>query len=205
VSLTAPNKVTIEVLRPLHWLPLDRIILYITSDKAGAPILVAEQSIPDTGTGPLLFDVLYDIWAQVFGDANGAEEVECECWYELGRTTIPVNPVSPSIFDVLILSYAGPEQPNLPDLENPNLLPVVIQGAGTPPPNRNTLGPAQAGNAAAMNWPVWTDPNRPVTGREIVKFYYQGKLVIQPSPPACRGRRFWLKGTVLALMPERLT
>jgi hypothetical protein len=182
VSLTAPNKVTIEVLRPLHWLPLDRIILYITSDKAGAPILVAEQSIPDTGTGPLLFDVLYDIWAQVFGDANGAEEVECECWYELGRTTIPVNPVSPSIFDVLILSYAGPEQPNLPDLENPNLLPVVIQGAGTPPPNRNTLGPAQAGNAAAMNWPVWTDPNRPVTGREIVKFYYQGKLVGGPIP-----------------------
>ncbi|WP_259698461.1 hypothetical protein [Pseudomonas brassicacearum] len=182
VSLTAPNKVTVEVKRPLNSLVGDRIIPYITSDQAGAPIMLPEQSIPATGTDPLLFDVDYDFWAQVFGDANGAEEVEFECWYELSRPTIPVNPVSLSTFGVLNLVYAGPVQPNLPDLENPNIPPVVIQGAGTPAPAPNTLGPTQAGLDAAMNWPVWDDPNRPVTGREIVKFYYQRKLVGGPIP-----------------------
>jgi hypothetical protein len=178
-----PTKSIMEIDFPLNSLPGDRIIPYITSDQAGSPIALAEQVIPSAGTpGPLRFEVEYDIWAQVFGDPNSADEVEFEYWYELERPTIAVNPVSPSAFGVVDFAYAGPEQPNLPDLENPNIPPVVVQGAGTPLPAPNTLGPAQAGDAAVMNWPVWADGNRPVTGREIVTFYYQGKQVGAPIP-----------------------
>ncbi|MGV8888063.1 MAG: hypothetical protein ACOH2P_08460 [Pseudomonas sp.] len=179
----APTKAIMEIKFPLNSLPGDRIIPYITSDQAGAPIALPEKPIPPAGTpDPLTFEVDYDIFAQVFGEHNGAEEVEFEYWYELSRPTIASNPVSPSGFGVVDFAYAGPEQPNLPELENPNILPVVIQGAGAPVPAPNTLGPAQAGIAAIMNWPVWTDVNRPVTGREIVKFYYQGKQVGDPVP-----------------------
>jgi len=179
----APTKAIMEIKFPLNSFPGDRIIPYITSDQAGAPINLPEQVIPPAGTpGPLRFELEFDIFEQVFGDPNGADEVEFEFWYELERSSITPNPVSPSAFGVVDFAYAGPEQPNLPELENPNIPPVVIQGAGTPAPAPNTLGPAQAGVAAAMNWPVWTDPNRPVTGREIVKFYYQGKQVGEPIP-----------------------
>lgn len=179
----APTKAIMEIVFPLNSLPGDRIIPYLTSDQAGAPIPLPEQPIPPVGTsGPLKFDLDFDIFEQLFGDPNGAEEVECEYWYELFRATIPLNPVSPSAFCVVDFAYAGPVQPNLPELENPNIPPVVIQGAGTPAPTPNTLGPAQAGVAAAMNWPVWIEANRPVTGREIVKFYYQGKQIGDPVP-----------------------
>jgi hypothetical protein len=38
-----------------------------------------------------------------------------------------------------------------------------------------------------MNWPTWTDVDRPVTGREIVKFYYQGKQVGDHPVPVRAG------------------
>lgn len=179
----APTRAIMVIEFPRNSLPGDRIIPYITSDQAGAPISLPEQSIPPAGTpGPLTFELDYATFEQIFGDPNGAEEVQFEYWYELSRSTITPNPVSLSVIGVVDFAYAGPEQPNLPELENPNISPVVIQGAGTPTPPPNTLGPAQAGVAAAMNWPVWTDVNRPVTGREIVKFYYQGKQVGDPVP-----------------------
>ncbi|WP_460145888.1 hypothetical protein [Pseudomonas sp. S2_A02] len=181
----APTRAIMQIDFPLNSLPGDRIIPYITSDSivGGAPIALPEKPIPPAGTpGPLTFELDYATLADVFGDANGADEVEFEYWYELSRPTITPNPVSRSVFGVVDFAYAGPEQPNLPELENPNIPPVVVQGAGTPAPAPNTLGPAQAGVAATMNWPVWVDANRPVTGREIVKFYYQGKQVGDPVP-----------------------
>lgn len=180
----APTKAIMEIVFPLNSLPRDRIIPYITSDQSVAgPIALPEQEIPPAGTvGPLRFELDFDTLQPVFGNSNRAEEVEFEYWYELARPTIASNPVSPSAFGVVDFAYAGPEQPNLPELDNPNIPPVVIQGPGSPQPAPNTLGPAQAGVAAAMNWPVWTDPSRPVTGREIVKFYYQGKQVGGPVP-----------------------
>jgi hypothetical protein len=178
-----PTKVIMEIDFPLNSLPGDRIIPYLTSDQAGAAIALPEQPIPPAGTaGPLLFELDFDIMSQLFGDANGTQEVEFEYWYELERSTITPNPTSASVFAIVDFSYAGPEQPNLPDLPNINISPVVVQGAGTPAPAPNTLGPAQAGIAATMNWPLWTDVNRPVTGREIVKFYYQDKQVGEPIP-----------------------
>lgn len=179
----APTKAIMEVDFPRNSLPGDRIIPYINSIPAGGPISLPEQVIPPAGTsGPLTFELDYDTFALVFGDANGAEEVEFDYWYELNRSTITPNPVSPSAFGVVDFAYAGPEQPNLPELDNPNILPVVIQGVGNPVPAPNTLGPGQADSTTAMNWPVWTDASRTVTGREIVKFYYQGKQVGDPVP-----------------------
>ncbi|HEX4550529.1 hypothetical protein [Pseudomonas sp.] len=176
-----PTKAIMEIDFPLNSIPGDRIIPYLSSDAGIFPL--PELPIPPAGTaGPLLFDLDYTTLADVFGDVNNPDELEFEYWYELSRPTIPSNPVSPSAFGVIDFAYAGPEQPNLPDLENPNILNVVVQGAGTPAPAPNTLTPAQAGLDAVMNWPVWTDPNRPVTGREIVKFYYQGKQVGEPVP-----------------------
>lgn len=181
----APTRAIMEIDFPLNSLPGDRIIPYITSDSivGGGPIALPEKAIPPAGTpGPLTFELDYATLAEVFGDANGPDEVEFEYWYELSRPTITPNPVSSSAFGIVDFAYAGPEQPNLPELENPNIPPVVVQGAGTPAPAPNTLGPAQAGVAATMTWPTWTDGNRPVTGREIVKFYYQGKQVGDPVP-----------------------
>ncbi|WP_095187221.1 hypothetical protein [Pseudomonas sp. Irchel 3E19] len=176
-----PTKVIMEIDFPKNSLPGDRIIPQLTSDQAGAPITLPEQQIPPAGTaGPLRFEMDFDTMSQLFGDANGTQEVEFEYWYELERSTITPNPISQRVFAIVDFSYAGPEQPNLPDLPNINIVPVVVQGAGTPAPAPNTLGPAQAGIAATMTWPLWTDVNRPITGREIVKFYYQGKQVGEP-------------------------
>jgi hypothetical protein len=184
-TVAPPSKAIMEIsyTAASNWLPGDRIIPFIISDKSGGPIALPEQVVPAPGTaGTLTFLVDYDTWASVFGDANGAEEVEFEYWYELERTTITPNPTSPSAFGVLDLSYAGPEQPNLPELENPNIAPVVVQGVGTPAPAPNTLTPAQSGSDATMIWPLWTDAGRPITGREVVTFYYQGKQVGTPIP-----------------------
>lgn len=176
-----PSQVIMEIDHPTNSIPGDRIIPYISSPEGLFP--VPEQSIPQVGTpGPLKFLLDYDFWSQVFGDANGLDEVEFEYWFELSRPTIAINPVSFPVFGIIDFAYAGPEQPNLPDLENPNIVPVVVQGAGTPVPNPNTLTPAQAGIAAEMIWPIWNDPARPVSGREIVTFFYQGKQVGNPVP-----------------------
>jgi hypothetical protein len=176
------TRVIMEIDIPDNALPGDRIIPYLFSTEDG-PIALPEDSVPPVGTpGPLRFELDYSTLATLFGDANKEDETELEYWYELERSTISPNPVSERRFAVIDFSYAGPEQPNLPDPENPNIAPVVVQGAGTPVPAPNTLGPNQAGLPAVMSWPVWNDPNRPVTGREIVKFYYQGKQVGAPVP-----------------------
>ncbi|WP_285434070.1 hypothetical protein [Pseudomonas sp. fls2-241-R2A-110] len=176
-----PSKVIMETDHPINSIENDRVIPYMSSSQG--IFEVNEQTIPPAGTpGPLKFSLDYDFFSLVFGDANGLDEVEFEYWFELGRPTINPNPVSPPAFGIIDFAYAGPEQPNLPDLENPNIVPVVVQGAGTPVPNPNTLTPAQAGIAAEMIWPIWSDPARPVSGREIVTFFYQGKQVGNPVP-----------------------
>lgn len=184
-STVAPpgTRAIMEIDPPRHALGGDRIIPYINSTESG-PTALPEQVIPTPPTtATLTFDLDYATLAPFFGDENKTDETEIEYWYELERATLTPNPVStPMQFAVLDFSYAGPENPNLPDPENINIAPVVVQGAGTTPPAPNTLGPDQAGLGAAMNWPVWVDTNRPVTGREIVKFYYQGKQVGGPVP-----------------------
>jgi len=179
----SPSLAIMEIDHPLHSIPGDRIIPYLYSSEYG-PIALPEQQIPPANTpGPLKFELDYATLALYFGDPNKGSETELEFYYELERPTITPNPVSaPQQFAVIDFSYAGPEQPNLPDPENPNIDPVEVQGAGTPPPAPNTLGPDQAGLAAAMNWPIWVDVDRPVTGREIVRFFYQGKPVGGPVP-----------------------
>ncbi|WP_457970185.1 hypothetical protein M1D68_10065 [Pseudomonas sp. R4-84] len=178
----SPSLAVMEIDHPLHSIPGDRIIPYLYSSESG-PTQLQEQEIPPGNTRPLEFLLDYDTLAPLFGDANKDSETELEYYYELERSSITPNPVSaPQQFAVIDFSYAGPEQPNLPDPENVNIAHVVVQGAGTPQPDPNTLGPDQAGLAAAMNWPVWTDVDRPVTGREIVTFFYQGKPVGGPVP-----------------------
>lgn len=176
-----PDAAVMEIDFPLNSLPGDRILPTL-QDSAGNTYSLPEQRIPAAGTpGPLRFIIDYSFWAQIFGDPNRDTDEQFSYWYELIRPTITPNPVStPDQFGTIDFSYAGPEQPNLPDLENPNIVPVVVQGGGTPVPAPNTLGPAQAGLDATMIWSLWTDPNRPITGREIVTFFYQGKQVGVP-------------------------
>ncbi|MHA3737332.1 hypothetical protein ACXR0M_16920 [Pseudomonas sp. Eth.TT006] len=176
-----PNAVVMEIDFPLHSLEKDRILPHIM-DSNGNVYDLPEQEIPAPGTpGPLKFVIDYAFWAVVFGDPNRDTEEQFEYWYELIRPTIPVNPVStPQKFGTVDFSYAGPEQPNLPDPENINIAAVAVQGGGTPVPAPNTLGPAQAGLDATMIWNLWTEADRPITGREIVTFFYQGKQVGTP-------------------------
>lgn len=179
----APSRVVMEIEFPLHSLEGDRIIPSLSSIHD--TVFLPEQSIPPDGTlGPLRFVLEYETdLAPLFGDANGTDDVSIDYGYELVRSTIPVPPVSPLATATVDFTYAGPEQPNLPGEDNLNILPVVVQGAGTPAPTPNTLGPQQALLDATMTWPLWpTDPARPVTGREIVTFYYQGKQVGAPIP-----------------------
>jgi hypothetical protein len=179
----APSRAVMEIDFPLNSLPGDRIVPHLSSDHDD--VMLPEQVIPPAGTpGPLRFVLDYETdLAPLFGDPNGADDVSVDYWYELVRSTIPVPPVSPTATATVEFAYAGPEQPNLPGEDNINILPVVVQGAGTPAPTPNTLGPQQALLDATMTWPLWpADPNRPVTRREIVTFYYQGKQVGEPIP-----------------------
>jgi hypothetical protein len=176
-----PSKAIMLIDFPVNSIPGDRIIPIFFTAAGIFPL--PEKVIPPAGTaGPLEFVLDYAFLAELFGDANSPDEQECECLFELGRPTIFPNPVSPSEFFIINFAYAGAEQPNLPDRKNPNIRAVVVQGAGTPVPNPNTLTPAQAGMPAEMIWPIWNDAARPVTGREIVKFFYQGKQVGGPVP-----------------------
>ncbi|MBK5395667.1 hypothetical protein JFU47_02785 [Pseudomonas sp. TH39(2020)] len=179
----APSRVVMEIDFPLNSLPGDRIVPHLRSDFDD--VFLPEQMIPPVGTpGPLRFVLDYEnVLAPLFGDPNSADEVLIDYTYELVRSTIPVPPVSPVRTATLEFAYAGPEQPNLPGEDNINIPPVVVQGAGTPTPAPNTLGPQQALLNATMTWPLWlADPARPVTGREIVTFYYQDKQVGAPIP-----------------------
>ena len=179
-----PTKAVMEIDFPLNSLPGDRIVPELFDSNGVPSPTIPEQQIPPVGTpGPqtLFFDLDDTFWAAVYADPNRQDEEQFTYRYRLIRPTISPDPVSqPEPFGILDRSYAGPEQPNLPDLLNPNIPPVVVQGAGTPAPAPNTLGPAQAGLAATMTWLLWTDPNRSVTGREIVTFFYQGKQVGSP-------------------------
>jgi hypothetical protein len=178
-----------EVDFPLNGLPGDRIVPEVFDSNGVPSPTIPEQQIPPVGTpGPqtLFFDLDDAFWAAVYADPNRQDEEQFTYRYRLIRPTISSDPVSqPEQFGILDRSYAGPEQPNLPDPLNPNIQPVAVQGAGTPVPAPNTLGTAQAGLDATMTWPLWRDPNRPVTDREIVTFYYQGKQV--GSPVGVRG------------------
>jgi len=184
-----PTKAVMEVDFPLNGLPGDRIVPEVFDSNGVPSPTIPEQQIPPVGTpGPqtLFFDLDDAFWAAVYADPNRQDEEQFTYRYRLIRPTISSDPVSqPEQFGILDRSYAGPEQPNLPDPLNPNIQPVAVQGAGTPVPAPNTLGTAQAGLDATMTWPLWRDPNRPVTDREIVTFYYQGKQV--GSPVGVRG------------------
>ncbi|MEO3723031.1 hypothetical protein ABHN98_00710 [Pseudomonas syringae] len=176
-----PNAVVMEIDFPLNSLPGDKILPHIM-DSVGFVHDLPEQPIPAPGTaGPLKFVMDYAFWAVVFDDPNRDTEEQFEFWYELIRPTITPNPVStPQQFGTVDLAYPWAEQPNLPDLENPNIPPVEIQGGGTPVPAPNTLGPGQAGLNATMTSTRPTDPKRPTNGREIATFFYQGKQVGNP-------------------------
>ncbi|SFG96384.1 hypothetical protein [Pseudomonas sp. NFACC45] len=175
------TRVILEVDYPDNALANDRIIPYLYSSEA-TTVDLPEQSIPGPGPGTLKFELDYPLLAAMFGDPNKQDETELEYWYELERATLTPNPVSSRRFTLIDFAYAGPEQPNLPDPVNPAIVPVVVQGAGPTPPPPNTLGPDQAGMAAIMEWPLWNEVDRPVTGREMVTFYYQGKQVGEPEP-----------------------
>lgn len=167
------------------WLATDRIIPYMQAvGSAGAPLVAVRELPVGTGNSVLRFVLDYVKMNEVFGDENGQDEIQFEYWYELARATIPINPVSRSAFALVDFSYGGPEQPNLPDLENFNIPAVIVQGGGTPTPPINTLAPAQAGLDAEMQAPLEVIPPRVVTGREIYSFYYQGALVDTRSPTA---------------------
>ncbi|MDD0971197.1 MULTISPECIES: hypothetical protein [Pseudomonas] len=176
-----PNAVVMEIDFPLNSLQGHKILPHIM-DETGIVYDLPEQSIPAPGTsGPLKFVLDYAFLAPVFGDPNRDTDHVVEYWFEYIDPTKPVNLVStPQQFATIDFAYAGSEQPNLPDLENPNIDPVEVQGGGTPVPAPNTLGPNQAGLDATMIWNLWTDPLRPITGREIVTFFYQGKQVGTP-------------------------
>ncbi|MEB0045272.1 MULTISPECIES: hypothetical protein [unclassified Pseudomonas] len=185
VGAPPPSRAVMEIDIHGTWLPGDRIIPYMQSVNTSNQVSLPEQPVPAPGGATVMrFELGYDKMNEVFDGDDGQDEVQFEYWYELARSSITPNPTSRSAFGLVDFSYAGPEQPNLPDLQNPNIPTVIVQGAGTATPPPNTLGPEQAGLDAQMQAPLISTPERPVTGREIYTFYYQGKQVGVRSPTA---------------------
>jgi hypothetical protein len=185
VGAPPPSRAVMEIDIHSTWLQGDRIIPYMQAVGSTNLVQVPEQPVPAPGSATMLRFVLdYDKMNEVFAGDDGQDEVEFEYWYELERSSITLNPTSRSVFGLVDFAYAGPEQPNLPDLENVNIPAVIVQGAGTTTPAQNTLGPDQAGLDAEMQAPIRISATRPVTGREIYTFYYQGKEVGVRSPTA---------------------
>lgn len=133
VNDPAPSRAVMEIDVHGTWLPTDRIIPYMQAVGSQNPVPVSEIPV-GTGNPVLQFLLTYEKLKEVFGSDDGQDEVEFSFWCELARSSITPNPTSPSRFALVDFAYGGPEQPNLPDLENINIPAVIVQGVGSPTP-----------------------------------------------------------------------
>jgi hypothetical protein len=154
--------------------PGDEIFITI-EDATDATNSVNLTSQPWVANTNLTFALTYTDLAQIFNDAD--EPKMANIWYEIVRTGIP-NAESPVQLITLAFDYAGPTNPDLPDLTNRDIvLPVVTGASNTPndlrPGDRNSPGKFKV--VLAIGQP-------PITSAELAKCYINGLLVGEFNP-----------------------
>ncbi|WP_283188132.1 hypothetical protein [Pseudomonas sp. PMCC200344] len=154
--------------------PGDEIFITI-EDATDATNSVNLTSQPWVANTNLTFALTYTDLSQIFNDAD--EPKMANIWYEIVRTGIP-NAESPVQLITLAFDYAGPTNPDLPDLTNRDIvLPVVTGASNTPndlrPGDRNSPGRFKV--TLAIGQP-------PITSAELAKCYINGLPVGEFNP-----------------------
>ncbi|KJZ43220.1 hypothetical protein VC34_14650 [Pseudomonas fluorescens] len=154
--------------------PGDEIFITI-EDATDATNSVNLTSQPWVANTNLTFALTYTDLSQIFDDAD--EPKIANIWYEIVRTGIP-NAESPVQLITLAFDYAGPMNPDIPDLTNRDIvLPVVTGASNTPndlrPGDRNSPGKFKV--TLAIGQP-------PITSAELAKCYINGLLVGEFNP-----------------------
>jgi hypothetical protein len=154
--------------------PGDEIFITIedATDEVNSVNLTRQPWVANTN---LTFALTYTDLSQVFNDAD--EPKLANIWYEIVRAGIP-NAESPTQFITLAFDYAGPTNPDLPDLTNRDMvLPVVTGASNTPndlrPGDRNSPGKFEV--ILAIGQP-------PITSAESVTPYINGESLPPFNP-----------------------
>lgn len=154
--------------------PGDNIFITIedATDATNSVSLTAQPWVANTN---LTFNLTYADLSKIFNDAD--QPKMANIWYEIVRTGIP-NAESPVQLITLAFDYAGPSNPDLPDLTNPDMvLPVVTGFSNTPndlrPGDRNSPGKFKV--TLALGQP-------PITPAEVAKCYLNGQLIDEFNP-----------------------
>ncbi|POA30887.1 MULTISPECIES: hypothetical protein [unclassified Pseudomonas] len=167
---TLESKVYAFVDRGNHWNPTDKILLKLRRVSDGAIFEVAELPV---GTGNLLrFDLIYLVLKLLPIDDETVTRVEL--FYELKRGVETPRPSPPTDF-IIDLTKAGPVNPDLPSLTNPNMAKVVVTGAsGTPNhiKGEDRGKPATIQTSMAEAGGSWTP-----LGNEEAEVVYEGEVV----------------------------
>ena len=154
--------------------PGDEIFITI-EDATDATNYVNLTSQPWVANTNLTFALTYTDLSQIFNDAD--EPKMANIWYEIVRPGIP-NAESPIQLITLAFDYAGPTNPDLPDLTNRDIvLPVVTGDSNTAnnlrPGDRNSPGKFKV--TLAIGQP-------PITSAELAKCYINGQFVGELTP-----------------------
>lgn len=154
--------------------PGDEIFITI-EDATDATNYVNLTSQPWVANTNLTFALTYTDLSQIFNDAD--EPKMANIWYEIVRPGIP-NAESPIQLITLAFDYAGPTNPDLPDLTNRDIvLPVVTGDSNTAnnlrPGDRNSPGKFKV--TLAIGQPA-------ITSAELAKCYINGQFVGELTP-----------------------
>ncbi|ROM94323.1 hypothetical protein [Pseudomonas brassicacearum] len=167
---TLESKVYVYVDRGNHWNPTDKILLKLRRTSDGATFDVAELPV---GTGNLLrFELTY-LHLKLL-PIDDETLTSTEVFYELKRGIETPRP-SPAIGFITDLTKAGPVNPDLPSLTNPNMVKVGVTGAsGT----LNHITGPDRGKPVTIQTPMkkagdpWV-----ILGSEIAQLWYNGVMV----------------------------
>ncbi|HWH88894.1 MAG TPA: hypothetical protein VNV36_19265 [Pseudomonas sp.] len=150
--------------------------IYITIEDAN-DATVFHDFDPQAWTGAnLTFPLEYENLAKIFADATEPKRVNIK--YTITRTGMTTDVESPIETFILAFDYAGPENPDLPDLTNSILqLPVVTGASKTP----NSLLPGDRSKSATFKVVfALTDP--PLTPEQTATCYING-VRLEPYVP----------------------
>ncbi|WP_415769246.1 hypothetical protein [Pseudomonas sp. LB3P38] len=160
------------VRQPLHGIATDEITL-IVEDAADPTVFVEFGPLP-LGTADLNFTLDYAKLATLFATATDPKEVKI--WYEHVRAGKIVD--APGIFIYLDFVHAGPTNPDLPDLINPDLDLVTVTGASN---TDNTILPGDRDKPGKIKVPAWFGLPA-IVGGEHIEFYIDGKIAGEFKP-----------------------
>ena len=145
--------------------------IFVTIDDANDEAIFVELPAQDWSGANLNFELTYADLSKIFDNADDPKTVRI--WYTITRPGMTDDVESPIANFTLAFDYAGPVNPDLPDLNNRALqLPVVTGDSGTPnnllPGDRDKVGKFKVTLAL-------TDPD--ITPEQTAKCYINGVFI----------------------------